>query len=128
MPFGRYKTIYYTSDFLQYKPVLSDWEFTNGDFSVLSITPEDFLYADPPYDVEFTTYSPGGFSWDDQVRLAEWLAAHKGAVVASNQATDRILALYANHGFDIQILDAPRMISCTGDRTPAKEMLATRGV
>ena len=42
------------------------------------LSADDFIYADPPYDVEFTTYSAGGFGWDDQVRTAEWLAAHAG--------------------------------------------------
>ena len=61
------------------------------------------------------------------MRLAEWLAKHPGPVVASNQATTRILDLYGDLGFDIRLLDAPRMISCTGDRSPAKEMLAVLG-
>ncbi len=128
VPFGKYKTINYTDDFTLYTSVLAGWEISQDDFSSIQVRPEDFIYADPPYDVEFTSYSPGGFSWDDQVRLAEWLARHPGPVVASNQATKRILALYEELGFYRLILDAPRMISCTGDRTPAKEMLAVKGV
>ena len=31
-------------------------------------------------------------------------------------------------GFTLRGLDGPRRISCTGDRTPAREVLATRGV
>ena len=57
-----------------------------------------------------------------------WLAKHPGPVVASNQATDRICKLYRNLGFQLRLFDAPRLISCTGDRTPAKEMLATKGL
>lgn len=128
VPFGRYATINYATNFLSYKQVIADWELSVGDFSQLHLSPDDFVYADPPYDVEFTSYSPGGFSWNDQVRLAEWLAQHAGPVVASNQATDRILNLYRSFGFDIQVLDAPRLISSNGDRTPAREMLATKGV
>lgn len=128
VPFGKYKTITYTYDFTQYAYALADWQLSNGDFSALTINPTDFIYADPPYDVDFTSYSAGGFSWDDQLRLAEWLAAHPGPVVASNQATERVLDLYASYRFDVKVLPAPRMISCTGDRTPALEMLATKGV
>jgi len=128
VPFGRYKTINYTRDFTPYSPLLSSWKFTTGDFSHVLVSSSDFIYADPPYDVEFTTYSPGGFSFDDQTRLAKWLAQHPGPVVASNQATERILNLYTQLGFQITIYDAPRMIACNGDRTPAREMLATRGV
>lgn len=128
VPFGRYSKITYTSDFRAYIEVLKDWEFMAGDFERLEIDPDDFIYADPPYDTPFTTYSAGGFDWKDQVRLANWLALHPGPVVVSNQATERILELYKGLDFDIQIVDAPRMISCTGDRTKAQEMLATRGV
>ena len=56
--------------------------------------PDDFIYADPPYDVEFVSYSQQGFNWDDQVRLADWLAKHPGPVVLSNQATERVVQLY----------------------------------
>lgn len=128
VPFGRHKTINYTVDFAEYIEALSKWEFTTGDFSQLQLSPDDFVYADPPYDVEFTSYSPGGFEWDDQVRLAHWLAAHTGPVVTSNQATQRILEVYTELGFNVTTLDAPRLISCNGDRTPAREMLATKGL
>ena len=83
------------------------------------------IYADPPYDVEFTQYSAGGFNWEDQVRLAHWLKKHPGPVALSNQLTPRIEELYSDLGFTLTTLDAPRRISCTGDRTPAKEVLAT---
>jgi DNA adenine methylase len=128
VPFGRYKVINYLRDFTHYKEALSPWQFTNVDFEELSITPEDFIYADPPYDVEFRQYAKDGFEWPDQERLANWLVAHPGPVVASNQATKRVLELYGDLGFQLTLLDAPRMISCTGDRSPAKEMLAVRGV
>ncbi len=52
-------------------------EVQQSGFEALEIEPGDFIYADPPYDVEFTTYSAGGFSWDDQVRTAKLLAAHR---------------------------------------------------
>lgn len=81
----------------------------------------------PPYDGAFTRYQAGGFSWADQVRLAEWLAAHPGPVLASNQATPRILSLYGQLGFTLWALPAPRRIACNGDRSPALEMLAARG-
>lgn len=128
VPFGKYKTINYVRDFLEYKDIFSDWDFSLGDFEQVDVRPDDFIYADPPYDVEFTQYSKEGFSWDDQVRLAEWLAQHPGPVVISNQATERIVELYKRYGFSIRLLHAPRMISCNGDRTKALEVLATKGV
>lgn len=128
VPFGKYKTINYTKNFERYKGPLSQWSLSTGDFSDIEIKSDDFIYADPPYDVEFTSYSPGGFDWKDQERLAQWLAAHKGPVIASNQATERVLYLYQQLGFECFIIDAPRMISCTGNRTRAKELLALKGV
>lgn len=128
VPFGTHKTITYASDFAQFRDVFKNWVFTNRDIASLEIGPRDFIYADPPYDVEFTTYSAGGFSWEDQVRTAEWLAAHRGPVVLSNQATARIIELYEKLGFAIAYLDGPRRISCTGDRSAAKEVLALKGL
>lgn len=128
VPFGTYKSITYPRDFSQFRRVLKNWIFTNRDIELLEVEPEDFIYADPPYDVEFTTYSAGGFSWEDQVRAAEWLAAHPGPVVLSNQATTRIIELYQKLGFEISYLEGPRRISCTGNRSAAKEVLALKGL
>lgn len=128
VPFGRYARIGYAQGFDEYKQTFSEWNFRNTDFEQLELESGDFVYADPPYDVEFTHYSKEGFDWDDQVRTAEWLARHDGPVVLSNQATKRIVKLYKRLGFRLRFLDAPRMISCTGDRTPAKEVLALRNL
>ena len=128
VPFGSHKKIEYVQDFRAYSKAFKSWQFTCGDFKSLNIDPDDFIYADPPYDVEFTKYSKEDFVWKDQERLAEWLAAHTGPVALSNQATDRVVELYERHGFKLEFLDAPRRISCNGDRTSAKEVLATKGL
>jgi DNA adenine methylase len=128
VPFGRYRTINYRPDFLEYRSVFANWEFTNNDFDRVPLQEDDFVYADPPYDVEFTAYSKGGFGWDEQVRTAEWLAKHTGPVILSNQATKRIVDLYSGLGYALTPLKAPRRISCTGDRTPAPEVLAIRNL
>lgn len=128
VPFGKFKTINYRTDFSELSAALAGWTLTCGPFEALRLEPEDFIYADPPYDVEFTTYSAGGFTWKDQIRTAEWLAAHPGPVLLANQATPRIVDLYTALGFDLEFLDAPRRISCTGDRTSAKEVLARRNL
>jgi len=128
VPFGRYKHINYMRDFSAYARLFADWDFRTGDFERLPLRAGDFVYADPPYDVEFTSYSKEQFGWKEQVRLAEWLAGHKGPVALSNQATGRIISLYKQLGFQIALLNAPRRISCTGDRTPAVEVLATKGL
>jgi DNA adenine methylase len=128
VPFGRYKQIGYRSDFTDYRDVLSAWEITNDDVEALELRRDDFVYADPPYDVEFTQYAQGGFSWEDQKRTAVFLAKHPGPVILVNQATRRIKELYRDLGFKTKTLDAPRRISCNGDRTPAREILATKNL
>ena len=128
VPFGRYVRIDYVRDFTSYRDVFADWTFTTTDIEAVPLERHDFVYADPPYDVEFTHYAKDGFTWDDQQRTAEWLAKHRGPVVLVNQATDRIERLYRRLGYEVRFLDAPRRISCTGDRTPAREILGTRNV
>ncbi|MCX6537896.1 MAG: Dam family site-specific DNA-(adenine-N6)-methyltransferase [Acidobacteria bacterium] len=128
VPFGRYARISYTRDFARYVDAFADSEFRSVDFESLRLRPDDFVYADPPYDVPFTQYARGRFSWDDQLRAAHWLARHPGPVVLSNQATPRIVALYKRLGYKLKFLAAPRRISCTGDRAPAREVLATRNL
>ncbi|HYR76301.1 MAG TPA: Dam family site-specific DNA-(adenine-N6)-methyltransferase [Pyrinomonadaceae bacterium] len=128
VPFGKYENITYRYDFRIYKAIIQDWVFANVGFNKLRLKPTDFVYADPPYDVQFRQYSKGGFSWQEQEQTAEWLSAHPGPVILSNQATTRILELYQDYGFTIIKLNGPRRISCTGDRTPAREVLAIRNL
>jgi DNA adenine methylase len=126
VPFGTYTTINYATDLGEYADAFKEWKFSNVDVEKVEIEERDFVYADPPYDAEFTTYSPGGFSWEDQERTAQWLAKHPGPVVISNQATERIVELYERLGFELSYLAGPRRISCTGDRTAAREVLAIK--
>ncbi len=125
-PFGKYTTVNYETSFLQHRDAMKDWTLMCGDFESLPLDPEDFIYADPPYDVEFTSFAQRDFTWSDQERLAAWLARHKGPAMASNQATARIIELYRRYGFEVYQLPGPRTISSTGDRTPAQEILAVK--
>lgn len=129
VPFGRYAHIGYQARWEAYRLAMTpDWTFTCGDFEALEVEASDWVYADPPYDVEFVDYASQGFNWQAQERLAHWLGRLPGPVVASNQATPRVLALYEGLGFHLQKLQAPRRIACTGDRRPATEMLAWRNL
>ncbi len=128
VPFGRYKKVEYARDFQPYQLLMREWEFCCGDFEEVRLESDDFLYADPPYDVEFRQYTAEGFSWEDQLRLAEWLYRHRGPVVVSGQATERIVQLYERLGFRLRFVRGPRLINCTGDRTPAVEMIAVRNL
>ena len=129
VPFGSYSSkLKYAVDFAEYQELFRKWTFSNTDFEKLRVRPDDFVYADPPYDVEFTTYSKGGFSWSDQERVARWLSKHPGPVILSNQKTKQIVELYRDFGYSLKFRQAPRRISCTGDRTDAWEVLALRNL
>ena len=128
-PFGRYKTINYKRDFSAYKALFANWTFTNRKFEEIILEPPDFIYADPPYDVEFTQYAKDGFSWEDQIRLAELLVKHSGPVLLSNQATERVLNLYSENKFTNTLLMGPRNISADKTkRTPVAEVLAIKNI
>lgn len=126
VPFGKYKSINYVADFTAHQRLFKHWKFESIDFQQLTLADDDFIYADPPYDAGFTQYAKEAFGWEEQVRTAEWLARHKGPVLLSNQATDQIVELYQRLGFTLRYIQGPRRISCTGDRTPVKEVLAAK--
>ncbi|MEG5337550.1 Dam family site-specific DNA-(adenine-N6)-methyltransferase [Enterobacter ludwigii] len=97
----------------------------------------DVVYCDPPYEplpgtAGFTNYAAGGFSWADQISLAEsCVAAHqRGAkVLISNSTAPRVLELYQQQGFTLHHVDARRAISSKGStRETAKDIVATLGV
>ena len=47
----------YVRNFKEYKPLFNNWIFSVGEFDQIEIEDDDFIYADPPYDVEFRQYS-----------------------------------------------------------------------
>lgn len=126
--YGKYKKLEYRTDFSDYKDAMRDWVIQHGDFQNIELQADDFIYADPPYDDGFTKFTPEDFGWDDQERLAKWLAAHPGPVIASNSRTDRIIELYRGLGFQVFEGNAPRRVSCDGNRDDAKEILAFRNI
>lgn len=126
--YGKYKNLQYKTDFSDYKEALAGWEIGCGDFSSVVLRPDDFIYSDPPYDDAFTKFTSDEFSWADQERLAKWLAAHPGPVIASNSFTDRIVDLYKSLGFRVFIGAAPRRVSCDGNRANVNEVLAMKNI
>lgn len=110
-----------------YRPALEPLQITAGDFADVEIPPGAAVFADPPYDGGFTSYTPAGFDWEDQQRLIARLARHPGPVAITNADTPRIRALYAGAGYKIESLQAPRSIAAAGEsRGAAAEILATR--
>lgn len=131
-PYGKLRKPKFDHDFKAYQSKFQDWVFTCMDFEAMQVFPNDVVVADPPYDVsegkDDHDYVAGGFSWADQVRLADWLTCANVPVFSCNLATDRIVSLYTERGFDVQFVDAPRAIACNGDREKVREILATKNL
>jgi DNA adenine methylase len=127
-PFGRYKSINYKFDIARYARLLKNWMLTSVDFEKVKIPKKAFVYADPPYDVEFTHYNAHGFGWEEQLRLAKYLSTLSNPLIISNQATERIIDLYSSLGFSLIFQEAPRSISCKKNREKAKEVIAYKNI
>jgi DNA adenine methylase len=92
----------------------------------------DFVYFDPPYHPlsytsAFTSYAAGGFSTEDQTRLAALFSEldKRGCqLMLSNSDTDFIRKLYKD--FNINTLQASRSINSAGSgRGKVSEVLVT---
>lgn len=73
---------------------------------------DDFIFLDPPYDSEFSTYTQNTFDKSDQERLAYYLLNHctaKFMLVIKNTAT--IFNLYTGKGLNIQMFDKKYLVS-----------------
>lgn len=64
--------------------LLAHAELHCADFAAVPLQPGDFVYADPPYRASIVDYQ-GGFTEDDQVRLARLLTQHNGPYAYSNK-------------------------------------------
>lgn len=114
VPFGSYKTVSHLESFEDYTSVFHSWQFLCSDFEKLEVSPDDWVYLDPPYHQTFTNYSGNEFGEADQIRLAEWATSLPCPVVASNSNTDFIRNLYSSKGFSIEELPAPRSVGAKG--------------
>ena len=73
---------------------------------------DDFIFLDPPYDSEFSTYTQNMFDKSDQERLAHYLlnrCAAKFMLVIKN--TPMIFNFYAGKGLNIQAFDKKYLVS-----------------
>lgn len=73
---------------------------------------EDFIFLDPPYDSEFSTYDKNVFNRDDQKRLANYLIKDckaKWMMIIKN--TDFIFELYNNKWLNIKTFDKKYLVS-----------------
>lgn len=103
------------------------------DVSMAKAQVGDTVYCDPPYvplseTAHFTDYHTGGFTWDDQVRLADTareLAYNRVQVVISNHDTGQIRNLYTERNARLCSFKVRRNISSDGNkRGEVGELLA----
>ena len=81
----------------------------------IKLTKNDFIFLDPPYDTDFSSYVNNTFDKQDQERLANYLinkCPAKFMLVIKN--TDFISDLYNNKGLYITSFDKTYMVSFKG--------------
>jgi len=135
VPFGKYDKPYFPEKELREALlVLKKTRMYQLDFGdMMNMAEEgDVVYCDPPYlplsdTSNFTAYSKGGFSMDDQVRLVDRalrLRDRGATVIISNNDTPLARNLYkkADH---IHFLQVAKRISCKADgRKKSGELMA----
>lgn len=100
-------------------PLLSHFANThiyNLDFEVflreMQLRESDFVFLDPPYDSEFSTYAQNAFSKADHERLANFMINEckvKWMLIIKN--TDFIYDLYNKEGVNIRTFDKEYLVS-----------------
>jgi len=134
VPFGRYNnpSLPDEEDIIKFHEMLKSCEILNLDFEdvVRSAQRSDFVYFDPPYmplneTSYFTDYTSGGFSKQDQKRLASVFKklSNKGVfIMQSNSNNEFIRQLYAE--YNIVEIEARRNINSNASkRGSVKELI-----
>lgn len=98
------------------KSLLDNTTIENEDFEIFfekhKPSKNDFVFLDPPYDSEFSTYAKNEFTRKDQERLANYLinkCKAKWMMIIKN--TDFIFGLYNDKGLNIQSFDKTYLVS-----------------
>lgn len=136
VPFGKYKNpkIVDADNLRACSQALQNTEIICGSFLDLEsrITPQDFVYLDPPYiplnaTSNFTNYSSQGFDTKMQIELRNFcnrLDRQGVRFMLSNSSAPLIFDLYSD--FKIELVDMARSINSKGDkRGKIEEVLVT---
>ena len=113
---------------------LQEAELRTADFAEAMSAPQagDFLYCDPPYvplneTANFTAYTAANFDAADQRRLAAAAAGvcERGTdVLLSNSGHPEVAQLYRDAGFQLETVEAARLINSNGsERGTVREYL-----
>lgn len=98
------------------KKLLTVTTIENSDFEIFlrkhKPTDKDFIFLDPPYDSEFSTYAQNEFNKDDQTRLANYLINDcKAKWMLVIKTTKLMEELYFNKGLNIYTFDKTYLVS-----------------
>ncbi len=86
-------------------------------------TKNDFIFVDPPYDSEFSTYAQNSFGREDQSRLANYLLNDCDAkFMAIMKNTDFIRELYDNKKPDVKCLTFDKTYSVSFKNRNSREV------
>ncbi|CDL86376.1 DNA adenine methylase [Xenorhabdus cabanillasii] len=133
VPYGKYKSVYFPETEIKafhHKAwdcasfICQEWQDT-----LTHVECDDVVYCDPPYltnDKAFTQYHQVNFTSADHELLAVVLHTlhHDIGVPVTVSNSIEAKELYADLGFTIHEIDAPRTIAANGNRQPAKEIIA----
>ncbi len=95
------------------KDYFRNTSISNDDFETflnkVNLKDDDFIFLDPPYDSDFSTYDNNPFDKSEQIRLKDFLACTKASWMLIIKKTDFIYELYKN--FNIYEYDMNYMVS-----------------
>lgn len=76
-----------------------------------TLNERDFIFLDPPYDTDFSTYAQNVFDKKDQIRLANLMLKTKAKFLMIIKNTDFIYNLYNVEGIKIKSFDKKYLVS-----------------
>lgn len=97
------------------KDIFKNVQLYNQDFddflSEFSLNKDDFLFLDPPYDTEFSSYNNIDFKENDQIRLRDRLLLLESKFMLIIKNTEFIYDLYKDTPFSIKEFDKNYQVS-----------------
>ena len=112
------KTLRKKVEYYQSAPLMEHMQQTtidNLDFEAFlnrhNPADDDFIFLDPPYDSEFSTYSQNTFAEAEHRRLATCLLGSRAKWMMVIKNTPLITALYADRGLTIRSFDKKYLVS-----------------
>lgn len=139
VPFGRYATINYRTDFTDIRKALGWTKFRDvaiawaNALNVIHDTEWEefqngFYYLDPPYMGTFTAYAGNEFGDAQQERLVYLMAQQRAPVLYHNSDHESVKNLLWLHNIPYELVPVRRSISANGDRPQVYEILAYKNI